>query len=359
MKLLVVDDHPLMGDTIKYIIAKERPTVEYLGQALSGRQGIEMIKDNKPDILIADIMMPGMDGLTMIQQIKESWPELKIIIVTAFEDFTFVQRALRMGAVDYLLKPFRPENLLKTLDLVTEELENMPMRTAAYPTIISPLFHKLRNEIRAGNIEETGMIFQRIWQELTSSTHGELKVIRTRSLEIAAALLQQAEHSLIQESISLTYTSFVTRITKAQTVEEIESCLKEFLDSCSRLYNRSNEEKENEQIFRVKELIDAHIKENITLESIAQKVYLNPCYLSRLFKKQTQVNFIDYLIERRLNKAKELLLTTDETVEYIAIETGYVQANSFRRLFKKKTGLSPNEYRRLHTQRNSEPLAGT
>jgi YesN/AraC family two-component response regulator len=59
-----------MGETIQYIVQKERPKIQYIGQALSGRKGIEMVEETKPDILLADIIMPGMDGLTMIQLIK-------------------------------------------------------------------------------------------------------------------------------------------------------------------------------------------------------------------------------------------------------------------------------------------------
>ena len=86
--------------------------------------------------------------------------------------------------------------------------------------------------------------------------------------------------------------------------------------------------------------------QEITLEAVAQKVFLSPFYLSRSFKKYTGINFLDYVSQRRIERAKTLLLTTNQTIETNSVEVRYEEVNSFRRLFRRRTGMSPSEYRR-------------
>jgi two-component system response regulator YesN len=265
-----------MGETIDYIIKNKRPMFHYVGQALSGKKGLEMVAMNTPDILLADIMMPGMDGLTMIQQLKDVFPAVKVVIITAYDDFTFVQRALRMGAVDYLLKPFKPETLLSILDKIYEELEDKQLAVSnPYPALISQLYHRLSNQIQNGQIEQASILFQEIWQELTSSVKSDTVLIRTRSVEIATAIIHLTdEKSYCHEALTLTYSTFISKVAKTQTADDIELCLKEFLQTCSEVFYQYSSQSEYEIISRIKELIEMNLKKNITLESVAQKVYL-------------------------------------------------------------------------------------
>lgn len=89
-----------------------------------------------------------------------------------------------------------------------------------------------------------------------------------------------------------------------------------------------------------------NVEEDISREDVAAYVNLNPAYLSRLFKKETERNLIDYLIETKVNRAKHLLDSTDMTVSAIAQQVGYSNFSHFTRTFKKYTGVNPQEYRR-------------
>lgn len=89
-----------------------------------------------------------------------------------------------------------------------------------------------------------------------------------------------------------------------------------------------------------------NVEEDISREDVAAYVNLNPAYLSRLFKKETGRNLIDYLIETKINRAKHLLGTTDMTVSAIAQQVGYSNFSHFTRTFKKHNGVNPQEYRK-------------
>ena len=75
---------------------------------------------------------------------------------------------------------------------------------------------------------------------------------------------------------------------------------------------------------------------------------LSPAYFSKLFKSVEGVNYIDYLTQVRMDRAKELLKNTDKPINAIALETGYVNEKYFRKLFKKMVGIKPSEYRKLN-----------
>lgn len=99
---------------------------------------------------------------------------------------------------------------------------------------------------------------------------------------------------------------------------------------------------------RVMDFIKLHIAEDLSREDIANHVYLNPDYLTRIFKKETGMAVSDYLFSERLKLAQELLSKTDMSVSSVASHVGYANFSHFSRMFKKHTLLNPNEYRQQH-----------
>lgn len=105
-------------------------------------------------------------------------------------------------------------------------------------------------------------------------------------------------------------------------------------------------ERPNSIIHQVKQYMDEHFQENISREELSRRVFLNPDYLSRLFKKETGYSISGYLIQKRINLAKELLSGTDMPVSVIASQAGYDNFAYFTKVFKEKTGMSPNVFRK-------------
>ena len=103
-----------------------------------------------------------------------------------------------------------------------------------------------------------------------------------------------------------------------------------------------------ELIDRVKAYIQAHFAEKITLAVLSETFYVSPVYLSRLFKRKTGINFVDYLTSLRIEKAKEYLRDPELRVYHVAEMVGYENPRYFARLFKKDTGFSPQEYKERH-----------
>lgn len=128
VKVLVVDDEPLEREAISYILGHERPEVKVVGEAGSGRVALELTRKLRPDIVFMDIQMPGVSGLEATQALKELAPEMKVVVLTAYDEFDFAQRALKLGASDYLLKPARPAEILRVTDAMCRELAEAAAR---------------------------------------------------------------------------------------------------------------------------------------------------------------------------------------------------------------------------------------
>ncbi|WP_127534684.1 helix-turn-helix domain-containing protein [Paenibacillus kobensis] len=104
---------------------------------------------------------------------------------------------------------------------------------------------------------------------------------------------------------------------------------------------------EPDMIGQIKQYIIEHVKEEISLETIAQRVQLSPYYISKIFKEQLGINYIDFLTECRIDKAKSLMLDPQLSMKEITFEVGYNDPNYFSKVFKKVCGCSPSEYRKM------------
>lgn len=128
VKVLLVDDEPLECEAIRFILERERPEVQVVGQAGSGRLALKLARELRPDIVFMDIQMPGIGGLEATQALKEAVPGVKVVMLTAYDEFDFAQRALKLGASDYLLKPARPQEILRVVDNMCRELAEAAAR---------------------------------------------------------------------------------------------------------------------------------------------------------------------------------------------------------------------------------------
>lgn len=98
------------------------------------------------------------------------------------------------------------------------------------------------------------------------------------------------------------------------------------------------------------EYIDSHLQEDLTLTALSEKVHFNPSYISRQFKAFSGVNLTDYITKKRMDKAKRLLLESNQRVYDIAVSVGYDTATYFNRVFRKYVGVTPREFRGLGNQ---------
>ncbi|GGG05988.1 response regulator transcription factor [Paenibacillus abyssi] len=135
---------------------------------------------------------------------------------------------------------------------------------------------------------------------------------------------------------------------KHKTWDELQAKIRKFVLGGVRTWMLLEQQTGSGWFEHALRLVDASRDPNISLESVAEAVGVHPVTLSRMFKQQTGINFVKYLVRSRLKRAQSMLLTTDKNINGIADEIGYVDHRYFRGLFKREFGLTPSEYRKTN-----------
>ena len=238
--VLIADDETWVIFGLKRMIEKSGLPFRVIGETNDGVTTLEEVEKKKPDVLFSDIRMPGYTGLELLEHIQEKKLDVKVVFVSGYAEFTYAQKALSLGAVDYLLKPIKP-------DMMT--------------TVLKKLEVKLAGKVQEEVIEQ-----------------------------------------------------------KEEKVPVIEQIITE---------------------------IQEHYTENITLTELAKKYGISVGYLSSLIKENVGLSYSDYVTARRIQKAKELLEDERLSMEQIAEQTGFRDHFYFIKVFKKHTGITPGQYRKL------------
>ena len=125
-KVLVVEDEELIRKGI--VLTVDWPSIDCIvvGEAANGEEGLEAAERLNPTLIVTDLKMPKMDGLTMLQKLRERGDMTDVIILTAYDSFAYAQTALRLGAVDFLLKPFHDGELEEAVRRVKRRQEANP-----------------------------------------------------------------------------------------------------------------------------------------------------------------------------------------------------------------------------------------
>lgn len=124
-KVIIVDDEPVIVRGLKQIIDWKKWDCEVAGTAESGQEGMRLIEEKDPDILISDISMPGLDGLSMIAAMKSEYERMQITILTGYRDFDYAQQAIRLGVTRFLLKPSKIDEIEEAISAMIERLKTL------------------------------------------------------------------------------------------------------------------------------------------------------------------------------------------------------------------------------------------
>lgn len=117
VKILIADDHAIVRTGLRSII-KAEPSLSLVGEAAGGLETIELVKKYHPNILLLDLSMPDMDGITVLKSIKPDYPNMKVLFLTIHEDEALLREALKFGASGYILKKAAESELISAIQTV-------------------------------------------------------------------------------------------------------------------------------------------------------------------------------------------------------------------------------------------------
>ena len=117
--ILLVDDHAVVRAGVRRLLEQE-PLFEVIGEAESGEKAYQIFGELKPDVMVMDLSMPGMGGLEAIRRILMRYEKAKILVLSMYEDLSFANQALKLGAKGYLTKNTLADDLVKSIETVTQ-----------------------------------------------------------------------------------------------------------------------------------------------------------------------------------------------------------------------------------------------
>ena len=505
IKLLIVDDEQIEREGMKAIFDRAFPDL-IIEQANNGNKAVELAASFRPDLVLMDIQMPGMNGLEAVEQILVDFPHIKFIMVTAFDTFNYVQSALKLGAKDYILKPSKVSEIRTTVGKVLKDIEDerelqaesnmqreMLQRTLALveTDVVTQLLFDHVHEVhlnmlmemldirRASEVFVMNVIvpegmehhYSRIKGKVRKTRsgwmgalyNGQLPIIifrdegqsyRSQAISLARDILsvgntdqiagwfiglgnecksleeirQSYREAIIASSnttlpVKYRFYHDVPVLNETESLKQAKYLKKDFVDqvrlgqwdqlksgishliqayemegvemqqaqqlvlealwsiwsimsemgieTTTPIYNyqapnyrqlRSEtanllldikgsydehyKNLEANTIHQIKQYIMENSEQNISLETLSTKVGLSPIYISKMFKEKLGINYIDFLTECRIEKAKKMLADPEKSIKEITLEVGYHEPNYFSKVFKKMCNVTPREYRK-------------
>lgn len=181
------------------------------------------------------------------------------------------------------------------------------------------------------------------------TTPEDRKIDCTTCYELAEDLISEFLDCVVpEENRSVMRKTILSELWHCTSFPSFRNCLSMRLGKCLEDKRSEAEMESSRPVRTVQQFVEEHYGDKIILEDMADLVGLNAAYFSALFKKETGINFSTYLVELRIEKAKELLRSTNETIAAIGDMVGYKDARYFSQTFTKQVGLKPALYRKLH-----------
>lgn len=399
-KLLFVDDDYIIIRSYLNQVDWKRLGINEVYSATNGEDAKKLIRIHKPNILVSDVEMPGMSGLELTKWIRAQEYDIKVIFLSAFDDFRYAQTAVHLNCVEYLLKPVTVQALSAAVESAIDTYDNEQCR-AEYAVLAQywlqncdVVYEKYWQAVLNGEYKTSDIIFAEAEKNginLLDSGRFSLFLFKvqqrtggvSKSPQPLVEDLQRVSRSYFAGCAQKSYTFhligeiYVAVLLTPQ--KDVEYTCKEFSELCraelsvpvlvvggsckqvdvfsslcgqlqTQLSTLSNAKTNTQTDISLSERIRIYVAENLSEDiskyTVAEYVSLNPDYVSKLFKKETGLSIPDYITEQKLYRARRMLLQTDHSIGTIATELGYTNFSYFTKLFCRKFGCTPKEYRR-------------
>lgn len=343
-RIMMIDDEYAIHLSLRKLVERSGLRIVVTGEAEDGVEALQMLENSRPDIIVTDICMPEMDGLEFIRRVRESHPQMHFIILSGHDNFEFARQALRYGVSDFLLKPIDPAQFHTTLERACRELDNRKARFSRqtewtlaqqrYKARLAELLYSADEQGALEQIREIMALFE---------TRGPEEVSLAR---YAHMLMQDLLFALEERGLLLAMDIGEDQWPQDDPLacnSQIQDKVKEMLA----LIKGSRNLGSRHNIQKAKRYIEEnYAMEDLSLQEVADAVGMSVTYLSRTFKSETNTNFVKYLVQVRMEKARELLAKSELSAQETAYRVGFSDYVHFSKTFKKFHGLTPSAYRK-------------
>lgn len=366
LRILVVDDDPTARDIMIKFLYKKENGIQIIGTASDGYEAIDIILNQKPDIVIIDIEMPGISGLEVITKVRSLELPISFIIISSHSKFRYAQAAIKLDVEEYILKPFLPADICTSVYMAAQKLtfKKQLYKDIVDSSAICSTFQHLINNITINMAIEYPFKNEHSILQLLNGGTDSIQISDVLSefyhqvfldnddepaqVACLSILFVELYHFVIKKGLKigkldLSPAQDITLSQPHRYFAIIKSFCCGIIDSCK----PTNTAKSN--IALAKNYINSHYSEHISLVDVANYVGLSPSYLSSLFMQTMSIHFIDYLNTVRVIKAQKIILSNPCLKNYeVGIKVGYTSEKYFSRIFKKTTGITVSQFRSAH-----------
>ncbi len=361
VQVMVVEDEANVRNGLANFIKELEGVYQVMATASNGMEALNIMKREIPHILITDIRMPVMDGLTLIQHVKRDFPTVSVAILSGYADFDYARQALRFGVSDYLLKPINKESLVQTLNQLAAQLLKLPPGFSAlhkYHKWDMTLVREESNLLESVELGDQSGVKGRIdvfFNEVRKRSHHETINAIPYYTDLMISLRKRLSFpEQLRESVNPVIERITDCFHPGLPLEKVEDHIRQCLEECTRLSANLHRNSSADIVIRCKELMEKNFDNDISLQEVAQTIGVSAAYLSRVIRKNLGMTFSEYLLRLRMKKAEHMLLHTEVKVMDIAKYVGYDNPEYFSRLFKRVYGETPCDYRARHRTEKRE-----
>lgn len=368
-QVLLIDDDPNIVDGLKKIIEESFPEIFQIDRAFDGFQALTLLTEHYYHLIISDIKMPQLDGLRLLELIHSGNIPSFVIMLSGYDDYSYIRSALKMGAYDYLLKPVAIHTFVSMIhSLLPQFVDSSSTLSLNHLSIPSPakngeyfdvessgailtheqldsLLKELQTSILALKEEDLEGIIDRIFRGLSPTVFSREDLRRIFSDFLYTLMQQNSSLIPIVAHFKLSDNDLSAQIKNLPHLSQLKKNFSQVLSLYVEQLKIQQAKNDAYIVKKARAYIDQHYSESLMLADIASRFRLHPNYFSFLFKKQMNITVRDYILQVRIQKAKELMENPSLKLLDIALAVGYQDAAHFNRAFKNVTGLSPSRYR--------------
>lgn len=293
-RLLFAEDEKATREGILSGIRWQELGISEVKAARNGAAAMELLKEFTPDILLTDIKMPKMNGIELATQIRRSFPDCSILLISGYSDREYLKSAIYLKAVDFVEKPLRIPELTDQLIRAVQEQEAIRKQKQI-----------LSEELRA--------LFPGKEEDMPDTESGPV------TLHTLNPALDIDSDSFLLKHLQAVYASV------SDSMEKIDPLVLDILDIIHSQYT----------------------DRTLSLDSISSQLYLSAAYLCVRFKKAMDVSPVHYINQYRIKASLPFLKDESLKLDEIAQKVGIENGNYYSKVFKKYMGCSPAQYRAL------------
>lgn len=332
-KVLFVDDDENIGFIVSRMKIWKEGNFKITSVAKNGEEALRLLEQENYHLVITDIRMPLVDGLELLQEMRNKGDKTILVLASTYSEFEYAQKGMKLGATDYILKPLTEEGLREVLIRVEEILkEKEEVNPISNEKLDKWTTNIINNRISASEFVEEMFL--------------QLNHIAPNNKSSYSRIIEESM-IYIWNNICKAF-KWLDKLEKCdfKVVDNLEKDLEGIINKLLAIVNKYKLNKQDSLINKVCDLVVKNIGNKRVIEKVADEVELSKDYVARLFKNKIGITMIEYCTLIKMEYGKMLLRSSNMKVYEISEYLGYTTVDYFTKLFKNYSGDTPIQYKK-------------